>query len=668
MPLKAVFVRTIGLSLLVWVGAEAWAGRVPRPGALTLSVMGWVGAAGLATLFSLSPRLSFLGEIDQREGLLTVLALAGLHVGAAQAHRDERDVRDTLRVAALCGIAAAVYAQLQLAGLDPIAWSGVHTYTASGVSALRPAGPLGNPILLGSVLAVVLPLVLARLAERTSDAVRWVPAGALLAASLLMTLSRGAWLAAALGTVLALALALRSGARPARVGWTLAASLSPALLFGAARAYAPLVARFSEGGGGHSNAVRASIARGAVQIWSERPWLGVGPDGFGLAYPRFQEPALWREEWIGLPVHAHSVPLQVLATMGLLGMLAGTCWLAAAAAGLWRSWRELPASRPVLAALAGAFVALLVAGATNVVGLAGAALFTVCTALPGSLRGRPSRAVLPVRPMHPVVPAVAAGLMCVLELTYGVCELGALTLARPARDAQAPANAGPGVLRALATAHADAVRRAVSLWPYDDTLWRLECQSSLAEAGAAQAGDARVAVGGPAAGTGSESTAELAAWHAVAMEPGRALNFASLGDALAARALRTAQKRTADSADAAYARASELAPADGWLLVSRARFQLARRDGVRALEIAQRITGLYPEAAVGHTLSGAALLLLHRPDEARAELLRARSARWEEDAGQQRAAVERLIESVGPGRAVPLGAPPVQHRREPPRR
>jgi hypothetical protein len=258
--------------------------------------------------------------------------------------------------------------------------------------------------------------------------------------------------------------------------------------------------------------------------------------------------------------------------------------------------------------------------------------------------------------------------MCVLELTYGVCELGALTLARPARDAQAPANAGPGVLRALATAHADAARRAVSLWPYDDTLWRLECQSSLAEAGAAQAGDARVAVAGPAAGTGSESTAELAAWHAVAMEPGRAQNFASLGDALAARALRTAQKRTADSADAAYARASELAPADGWLLVSRARFQLARRDGVRALEIAQRITGLYPEAAVGHTLSGAALLLLHRPDEARAELLRARSARWEEDAGQQRAAVERLIESVGPGRAVPLGAQPVQHRREPPRR
>ena len=48
-----------------------------------------------------------------------------------------------------------------------------------------------------------------------------------------------------------------------------------------------------------------------------------------------------------------------------------------------------------------------------------------------------------------------------------------------------------------------------------------------------------------------------------------------------------------------------------WLLVASARFQLAHRDGVRALEIAQRITGLYPEAAVGHTLAGAALIVLY---------------------------------------------------------
>ena len=641
-PFKTFFLRAIGLSLLVWLGAETWAGRVRRPGALTLSVLAWAAAAALATAFGLSPRLSLLGEIDQREGLLTVLALAGLHLATTQSHRDERDVRDTLGVVALCGILAATYAQLQLAGLDPIAWSGVHTYAVNGAIALRPAGPLGNPILLGIVLAVALPIVLARLAQATSDAAWLVPAAALLAASLVMTLSRGAWLAAAIGVSVALVLALRAGAQPRRVGWTLAASLSPALLFGVARAYAPLVARLSEGVEGHSNAARASIARGVLQLWRERPWLGVGPDAFGLAYPRVQEASLWRNEWIGLPVHAHSVPLQTLATMGAVGVLAGAAWIAAAGLSLWRTWRDSPDSRPDLAVLAGVFAALLVAGAVNVVGPAGAALFAVCTALPSALSPRLARVALPARSMQRALPAAAAAILCWITLWFGVRELGALSLAQPARDEQLP-DAASREWRELARARADGMRRAVAVWPHDDALWRLACQASLAEAAADNASDEDAAA---AAG----ATADLAARRAVALEPFRAASFVCLGDALGARALRTGQRAVADSADAAYARASVLAPADGWLLVAHARFQLARRDGVRALAIAQRITALYPEAAVGHTLSGAALILLHRTSEARAELLRARAARWEEDAGPQRAAVERLLESIGPPR------------------
>lgn len=623
--------------------------------------MAWVGATGLATVFSVSPRLSFLGELGQREGLLAALALAGLHVAAVQSHRDERDVRNTLRMVALCGLMAAVYAQLQLAGLDPIPWSGVHTFAVNGAVALRPAGPLGNPILLGVVLAVALCLLLARLAEEASDAAWLVPATALLAASLVMTLSRGAWLAAAVGVGVTLGLALLAGARPLRVAWTLAATLSPALLFGVARAYAPLVARLSEGIEGHSGSARTIIARGALQLWGERPWFGVGPDAFGLAYPRVQEAALWRDEWIGLPVHAHSVPVQVLATLGLVGVLAGGAWLAAAALNLWRTWREVPGARSVLAGLAGAFAALLAAGSLNIVGPAGAALFAVCTALAPALVVRPELAVRPVRPMHPAFPALAAALMCWIELSAGVRELGALALARPARDELHAAQVTPSEWRALTAARAAAMSRAVAVWSHDDALWRFSSQASLAEATAAVGyEDARVIA--------AEIRAETAARRALSLEPGRASNFAVLGDALAARALRSGLEPVADSATAAYTRATALAPADGWLLVSHARFQLAHRDGARALEVAQRLTGIYPEAAVGHTLAGAALMLLHRPGAARDELLAARDARWEEDAGQQREAVERLLESFGPARASAASARREHGRRVPPRR
>ena len=90
------------------------------------------------TITARSPHVALLGEVSQREGLLTVIALAGLHLAAGHAHRHAADVRDTLRVVLVAGVAAAIYAQLQLAGLDPVHWSGVRTYVVNGAIALRP--------------------------------------------------------------------------------------------------------------------------------------------------------------------------------------------------------------------------------------------------------------------------------------------------------------------------------------------------------------------------------------------------------------------------------------------------------------------------------------------------------------------------------------------------
>ena len=640
MPFKAMVLRVAGFGLLAWVVAEAWGGRVRRPDALTWSVLAWVAAGLLATLTARSPHLALMGEVSQREGLLTVVALAGLHLAAAHAHRHGRDVRDTLRVVLIAGVAAAVYAQLQLAGLDPVRWSGIHTYVVDGAIALRPSGPLGSPVLLGVVLAAILPLVLARLADSRSDAAWLVPAAALLAATLVMTLSRGAWLAGAFGAMVAVAGALAAGAPPRRLAWTLAASLSPALLFGVGRAWAPLVARLTEGLGTGSGAARAEIARGALQLWSERPWFGVGLDGFGLAFPRVQEPALWRGEWIGLPVHAHSVILQVLATTGVVGALAGTAWIVTAALALLVAWRQHADERPWIAGLAGVFVALIVAGSFNVVGLAGAALFAVCSALPGCLREQPEPSRARARPFSPMAPALAAVIITIPEFVTGTRELAALAHARPARDELSRAGFTPSEWVAVTSARAAALQRATAVWPHDDVLWRLACETALGVAPRPEGDGDRATV-----------SAERAARRAVAIAPLRAASHVCLADALAARALRAGSAALAESAGVAYRRAEELAPADGWVLVAHARFELAHRDGVRALEVAQRLIGIYPEAAAGHTLAGAALMLLRRPAEAVAALERARGARWEDDAASQRAAVDRLLKTASTAHA-----------------
>lgn len=618
--------------------AEAWAGRVARPSALTFAVAGWVLVNALATLFSLSPSVSFLGELSQREGLLTALALAGLHVASSHAHRRESHVRDTLTVVLGAGVVAAAYAQLQLAGLDPIHWQGVHTYATQGGIALRPAGSLGNPILLGAVLAAVLPIALVRLASGRGDAAWLIPAATLIAASLVMTLSRGAWLAAALAATASLVGAGLAGATLRRAAWTAALSLSPALLFGVARASGPIVARLAERVDGHSLATRRLIARAAVQLWSERPWLGVGPDAFGLAFPRVQETTFWRNEWIGSPVHAHSVPMQLLATLGIAGVFAGLAWGGAAVAGWLRAWRDFPASRLTLAAIGSSLAALCVAGATNVVGLAGATLFVVLTALPAAVEERPGAAARRDRGARALVPVVAAAAICLAELVSGARELKALSLARQARDGPDREATTPSEWRAITAVRAQSAWSAATLWPGEEALWRLACDAALAEADAL----------GPAESGPSVAMAERAARRIMALVPARASAHERLGNALAARATLNGSRETADSADASYEGASRLAPADGWLLVSWIRFQLARRDGVRAYELSQRLIALYPEAAVGHTLSGAALLLLGKTSEAREELQRAKGTRWEEDAGEQRAAVDRLLAGIGP--------------------
>lgn len=633
-PWKAALLRIVGFGLLAWVATELASKRgqgLPRPGPLTTAVLAWVAVCALSAATGIAPRVSWMGEPAQREGLLTAIALVGLHLGTARSHRDAADVRATLAVVMVSALVAAAYAQLQLAGLDPIQWSGLSLYQAAGGSVLRPAGPLGNPILLAAVMAAALPIVLARLAERDADPARYVPAAALLTASLLMTLSRGAWLASGVGAIAALVFASMAGAPVRRLGWTGLASLAPAFVFGLWRVGAPIAARMAEGLESHSVVARAELARSSIALWAEHPLLGTGPDTFAIAFTRVQQPAFWRAEWSGLPMHAHSAPFQVLATLGALGALAGVAWLAAAAVEWTLAWRRAPGDRAWLAGVAASLIALLVAGALNAIGLAGASLFAVLTALPGATRERAPEPECTGIPWGSVAAAAVAFVM----LVTCAGELRALSLARSMRDDRPRSAFTRSEWSAITQARAAATQRATAAWPHDDLLWRLESIAALSAAGAV----------GDSTADALEESAVIAAVEAVKLAPARASCQSALADALGARALRTGSRAFADSARAAFARAEALAPNDGWLLVSHARFELAMRNGVAALEVAQQLTGRYPEAAVGHVLSGTALLLLGRKSEARAAFAHSLDQRWEDDAGPQREAVAQLLAS-----------------------
>jgi hypothetical protein len=77
---------------------------------------------------------------------------------------------------------------------------------------------------------------------------------------------------------------------------------------------------------------RPAIWRDSLRLIANRPILGYGPDNFGLVYPRFQATNIGRSQ-VDM---AHSEPLQVAATQGLVGLAAYLLVLATFVRAFWQ--------------------------------------------------------------------------------------------------------------------------------------------------------------------------------------------------------------------------------------------------------------------------------------------------------------------------------------------
>ncbi|MEO5616887.1 MAG: O-antigen ligase family protein [Candidatus Eisenbacteria bacterium] len=659
---KAAVLRLIGLPLLLFVAVDA--ARAPRsrrgvPCALDLAVAFWVVGSLCSAAFGLSPRLSLLGELGQREGVLTVLALAGVYAAARRSHHETGHARATLTTALAAATLAAAYAMLQRAGLDPLSWESGAYYPGDHGAVLRVFASLGNPILLGTVLAAALAAGLARALAPGARNSWLLPALVLTAAATAATLARGAMLAALCGVVAAVL--PRWGARQdrARTLGTLAWVALPAAAWTLLALRAPLAARIAESVDprAESSPARVALAQSALAIWREHPWTGVGPDAFGLAFPAAQTAEFWRNGWLGMPVHAHSAALQMLTTGGLLATAAAALWLmllvralrgapaapntpAASVASAAPTSASVPSAPSAATAtgersawLAG-LVALAAAAAFNAIGIAGAVWLVTLSALAVM---RP--AVVPAAPdagtssRH----AIAAMLALALAVSMGVFawrEGTALSAAGRAHDALLETTRAPREhLLPLLRIASESSRRAVALGGSEDELWRLHSDVALAHAAADSASAERGVL---------LADAEHAARRALALEPRRASNVQRLANALAARGALA-------EADSAFDRAVALAPYDALILVDRVRFEAESGRLDRALVTARQLATMYPDEAVAHSIEAGIWLTLGRAPEARTALDRALGARWEAGSEGQHEAARRARKALGTG-------------------
>jgi len=359
-----------GLSLLILAAGLLWLlWALCTPAGRIGGISGWLllmlGIAVLATGFSPVPMAAF-------KGLLKLISYLGVYALMRELLARAPQWWNRIVAALLAGeLVSAVMAIRQLYGdtTELARWADPNS-VADGT--IRVYGPLENPNLLAGYLIPILPIALVALLRWRSWPQRLFAAASLLigTAALFLTYSRGGWLGmlGALGAVVLLLVLRQTRHWP-----TLWRRLFPLLLISAAVAVLvvavtqiePLRIRVMSlvaGRQDSSNNFRINVWLAAIEMFQDRPWLGIGPgnSAFNLIYPLYQQPKF-------NALSAYSVPLELLVEGGIPNLLAGLGLLAASIRAGWAQLKgESSWALPALAALA-AIAGLCMQGITDTI-------------------------------------------------------------------------------------------------------------------------------------------------------------------------------------------------------------------------------------------------------------------------------------------------------------
>jgi O-antigen ligase/tetratricopeptide (TPR) repeat protein len=386
LAISAAVAGTAALLSSPWpeIPREARSSR-PRSESLIVGLAVCVISASLSAAFGISPLTAVRGAEGSSSGLLTIASLFVLFFATDRLVRTEREERQLLSAIPVAVVGVGVYALVQFAGLDPFRW----TRTASLDGRLRPFSTLGHPNYMAAWLAVAAPIVALALyrAVRWGKWVRAVmlsTALGLACAAVVVSLSRGGWIAAAAGVGVFVALVPRP---------RMNRSLQKRRLVLAAFLIT-VVAGLGVFSPGMRDAVRARAERigdvgarkelwaASVRILRRFPLLGSGPDTFALAFQKERTREFRRIECDRTPTQAHNDILQLLATHGSIGLAA----FSLVVVQFWRRFRPTAGKGSTgwsdrRAAFTGAFTAFALQAVTGFTVLPTAILVVMILAL-----------------------------------------------------------------------------------------------------------------------------------------------------------------------------------------------------------------------------------------------------------------------------------------------
>ncbi len=313
-------------------------------------------AAVVSSWTTANPRLTFFGSPARYEGLITVAAYATLYFVGAQFFGSEDRLRRLAVWSGGTGIMVAAYGVMQMFVPPLFAGEAFTRDWYGGLGFIRIPSTVGGPVVFGGYLAFMLPLLLA-LGAMTAGAKRaiWLGGGCLAILALALTLTRGAWIAAAAALIVFAA----GLGRPAwRRQWVIFAAVAVAMLI-SWLVLVTVVATPAQVG--RRVAAIAATDLGSVAsrlfIWDRtvsliraRPVLGWGLETLREVFPYDREVLV---RYFGpRPVivdRAHNDMLQMAVSIGIPGAIAYLAfWLLNVAAAVMVMSRA-PASGRILA-------------------------------------------------------------------------------------------------------------------------------------------------------------------------------------------------------------------------------------------------------------------------------------------------------------------------------
>lgn len=316
--------------------------RLRLPNAIELGALLYFCGAAASCLVSVAPALALAGDYTRQMGLLTDVALLGVFFAMRTVRADTDRADLLLRTLTLGGTAIAVLACVEA------------FVSGSG----RAASIAGGPTYLGTHLALLLPLAVARIRGR-ADLLCALTIGA----GLLASGSRAATVAAILGCVVVAV--VRGGAVARRLalgaGITIAVigvlALPPIASSLPAQSLPARVGQLFDRHGGDVEQ-RALLWRDALRALRAEPsalLLGRGPDSIGVAFSKDVSEELQRRLGGRLRVdRLHNDALDLLFTRGVLGLLGMAILLIAAIRAARRAGADDPLALPLLGLLVAA--------------------------------------------------------------------------------------------------------------------------------------------------------------------------------------------------------------------------------------------------------------------------------------------------------------------------